>query len=239
MSQAVGEQPMQDNEADMLGSWQQNADPWITVLRAERIESRRITDRAIVDSVREQHPRSVLDIGCGEGWLLRVLKRQGIPAVGVDAVPRLVEAARAAGTENVHCLSYAELARGGLPARFDLIVFNFSLLGEQSAEDAIAAAPALLNAGGVFIVQTVHPVMVCADAPYQDGWRPGSWAGLAPDVIADFADPAPWYFRTLSGWVRLLTKHGGIIRALHEPLHPTTGQPLSVLFVASFDPGAA
>jgi hypothetical protein len=29
----------------------------------------------------------------------------------------------------------------------------------------------LLNAGGTAIVQTLHPVIACGDAPYVDGWR--------------------------------------------------------------------
>ncbi len=225
----------QENEARIIRSWQRNADPWIAVLQARRIESRWITDQAIIDRILAHKPGSVLDIGCGEGWLLRELKQTGINAVGVDAVPRLVEAARGAGSADVHCLTYADLARGALPGRFDAVVCNFSLLGEQSVDALMAAMPSLLQPGGVLIIQTVHPVMVYGDAPYQDGWRTGSWAGLAPEVIADFADPPPWYFRTLSGWMRLMIQHGATIKSLSEPLHPVTGQPVSVLFVSGFD----
>ena len=51
----------------------------------------------------------VLDLGCGEGWLLRVLADRGIDAAGVDGDATLIEAARAAGSAKVHVASYAAL----------------------------------------------------------------------------------------------------------------------------------
>jgi hypothetical protein len=78
------------------------------------------------------------------------------------------------------------------------------------------------------VVQTLHPVVATGDAPYVDGWRAGSWAGFG----AAFSDPAPWYFRTLASWVRLLDASGLRLRELREPVHPATGRPASAIFVA-------
>jgi SAM-dependent methyltransferase len=221
----MGIDPLSDEK--IIESWHANADAWTGAVRAGAIASRKLcTDRAIVDAVIECAPHSAIDIGCGEGWLVRALCERGIQALGVDAIPALVERARAAGGDFAQ-LSYAELGNGGL-ARFDAVVCNFSLLGEQSVLDVFAAVPALLNSGGTFIVQTLHPLQACGDQPYVDGWRHGSWDGFSDD----FTDPAPWYFRTLESWVRLFERHGLQLKALREPLHPTTGRPASVLFIA-------
>jgi hypothetical protein len=88
--------------------------------------------------------------------------------------------------------------------------------------------PSLLDVGGALIVQTVHPIIAGGDLPYVDGWRTGSWAGFSDD----FADPAPWYFRTLESWVKLFVDSGFRLREMREPLHPTTQKPASALFVA-------
>ncbi|WP_229425268.1 hypothetical protein [Massilia sp. Se16.2.3] len=89
------------------------------------------------------------------------------------------------------------------------------------------AAPGYLRPGGTLIVQTVHPLMACGDAPYLDGWRPGSWAGFSDA----FRDAPPWYFRTLGSWVALFAGSGLRLTELHEPLHPDTGKPVSLLLV--------
>jgi hypothetical protein len=78
------------------------------------------------------------------------------------------------------------------------------------------------------VIQTLHPVIAAGESPYADGWRQGSWTGFSDD----FSDPAPWYFRTMESWVRLLRDSGFVLRELREPVHPISGKPASVIFVA-------
>ncbi|UHQ24640.1 methyltransferase domain-containing protein [Lysobacter sp. 5GHs7-4] len=214
----------------VLAAWQRNAAPWTRSVREHGIESRRlVTDRAIIEAVLRQAPREVLDLGCGEGWLARALAAQGLSVTAVDAVPALVDAARAAGGgERYLALTYAQIAQGALDTRYDAAVCNFSLIGEADVESLLSALPRLLRPDGRAIVQTLHPILGCGDAPYVDGWRAGSWAGCE----GDFAEPAPWYFRTLSGWLALLARCGLRLLEIEEPLHPHTGRPASLILIA-------
>jgi hypothetical protein len=126
-------------------------------------------------------------------------------------------------------MSYEEIARGGLNLAVDVAVCNFSLIGDESVAGLFRAAPTYLKPGGTLVVQTMHPLMACGDAPYADGWREGSWAGFN----AGFTDPPPWYFRTLSSWIRLFGDNGLRLRELREPLHPDTGKPASLILMGS------
>jgi 2-polyprenyl-3-methyl-5-hydroxy-6-metoxy-1,4-benzoquinol methylase len=219
----------------ILDAWHANADPWTDAVRHKKIASRKlVTDAAIIDAIVGCRPRSLLDIGCGEGWLVRELSRRGIDCLGVDAVPALVDAARIAGG-NFQALSYADIAAGAISKRFDIAACNFSLIGDAATEALIATAPRLLNPGGALIIQTLHPVSGCGDAPYVDGWREGSWVGIE----GDFAAPAPWFFRTLQGWVDLIRRSGLVIERLVEPLHPNTGKPASIIFACAVNGAAA
>ena len=143
-------------------------------------------------------------------------------------VGELVERARERGG-HFYVASYEEVARGVLGAGFDLVVCNFSLLGKESVETFWRAMPSLLGPAGRLVVQTLHPVLACGDQPYVDGWRPGTWAGFG----GDFADPAPWYFRTFGGWFSLFRAHGLRVVELREPLHPVTRTAASLIFVAA------
>lgn len=215
-------------DAAILSAWLRNAAPWEAAVRERRIESRRlVTDQAIVVAVKDVAPRRVLDLGCGEGWLARALSADGIAVTGVDAVPELIEAARRQGGGPFHVVAYEQLAAGVPGAPFDAVVCNFALLGEHSVEQVFAALPGLLAPGGHCIVQTLHPLVACGDAPYRDGWRDGSWAG----IDGDFKEAAPWYFRTLESWVALFGRYELTLEALREPLHPVSGRPASVVLI--------
>ena len=83
-------------DSTIIESWQRNSDPWIAAIRNGEIESRTlVTNAAIVETVRAYAPASAVDLGCGEGWLVRALPE--VKMTGVDAIPALVEQAQATG----------------------------------------------------------------------------------------------------------------------------------------------
>jgi SAM-dependent methyltransferase len=102
-------------------------------------------------------PGPVLDAGCGRGEFLSLLRREGIPASGVESNPLAVEACRAAGLEVfagdvVADLAAREPGRLGAVTAFQVVehwppevVFAFL----RSARRAIAP-------GGVLIAETIN-----------------------------------------------------------------------------------
>lgn len=219
---------MPSPETTLLQSWHRNAQSWIEAIRSGSIESRReVTDQAIVLAILGRQPERVLDLGCGEGWLLRALEKRGIEAVGVDGDATLVEAARAAGSSVVHVASYEELveAKVNIGGGYDLICANFALL-HQDIIPLLAAMSALLAPGGALVIQTLHPWTVAA-GNYQDGWREETFTGFKGQW-----HPMPWYLRTLSSWLNALDMAGFRLVSLQEPQHPQSSVPQSLLLVA-------
>ena len=208
-------------------SWTTNAEAWTEAVRSRSIASRETgTDAAIVEAVLNGLPPKgrVLDLGCGEGWLVRALEALGVEARGVDASAPLVEAARASGGR-FDVLSYeqAEADPALLGSPVDAVVLNFALLSDRVAGVLRAAASRL--DGGRVLIQTVHPATVAP--PYRDGWREETFSPL----VGDF-QPMPWFFRTFGSWVRVLDAAGLTLTQAVEPLHPDADEPLSLILVA-------
>jgi 2-polyprenyl-3-methyl-5-hydroxy-6-metoxy-1,4-benzoquinol methylase len=218
-----------DAPARMRESWERNAAAWTDAVREQRIASRRAgTDAAIVDAVLRLAPSRVLDVGCGEGWLARVLAGRGIAVVGIDASEALIESARALGGGRFEAMTYAAIGAASLGAPFDVAVCNFALLEEDLAPafDSIAKT---LGANGRLVVQTVHPWTACGDARYENGWRLETFASFGGGFVA----PMPWYFRTLGAWIDALAASSFRVERIEEPVDRESGKPLSLLLTAT------
>lgn len=215
-------------ESALLQSWHHNARSWIEAIRTGTLESRlKVTNQAIILAVLGRQPERVLDLGCGEGWLLRALNERGIEVVGVDGDATLVESARAAGSSRVYLASYEELAQAkvDIGSDYNVICANFALL-HQDIVPLLAAMNALLAPGGTLVIQTLHPWVMAAD-DYQDGWREETFTGFKGQW-----QPMPWYLRTLSSWLNALDMAGFRLAGLQEPQHPQSAMPQSLLLVA-------
>ncbi|WP_373546570.1 class I SAM-dependent methyltransferase, partial [Chamaesiphon sp.] len=137
-----------DNDRKIIDSWFKNAAPWIVAIEEQQIESRKlITDRSIVDAVVSRGGQTVLDLGCGEGWLTRALAAQGLNVLGTDIIPSLIDRARTIGLGNFELAAYADIAAGKLAEKFDIVVANFSLIGKESVSGLFQSMPSLLNDG--------------------------------------------------------------------------------------------
>ena len=219
-----------NKKAAIFQSWEANAENWIQTIENAEIESRNlVTNAAIVAAVLKYHPRKVLDLGCGEGWLTRRLQEAGMQAQGIDGIPALIENARSKGGA-FEVISYEDIIAGKAisGSSFDAIVINFALLDKENTEALLQKLPDLLLPSGFIFIQTLHPFSgITPETPYAEGWREGSWQGLK----RDFTHSYQWYYRTLESWSAAFRQADLAIIEIIEPLHPKTWQPASVIFV--------
>lgn len=214
----------------IAASWDANAAAWTEAVRSGAIRSRRAgTDAALIAAMRRAAGRRVFDIGCGEGWLARAVAPEGFSVTGIDGSPALVERARDAGIGRFEVMTYdtfaAHPSSAGGP--FDIAVLNFALLADAISA-LLGAVRECLAPGGTLLIQTLHPVEVSRPEDYRDGWRVETF-----DSLDGFAQPMPWYFRTLASWTEELARAGFVTVRIDEPIDESTGRPLSMLFTAT------
>lgn len=219
----------QFSEQRIIDSWKNNVTPWVKAIRTGEIASRvQITNQAIIDTVLKFKPASVLDVGCGEGWLVRALEQQDISTCGIDVIPEFITTAQQQGVGRFQLIGYNDISDQSFTDKFDALVCNFSLLGDASVQHLFRIAKTLLNEHGIMIIQTLHPLLACDESDYKDGWRPGTWQGFS----TDFCDPAPWFFRTIENWQALFVDNGFHSAKIDEPINPSTQKPASIILSA-------
>jgi SAM-dependent methyltransferase len=100
--------------------------------------------------------RLTVDLGCGEGRLLRDLAALGHHVVGVDSAPTMARAAaQAPGSARVVVADAARLPLGTGTA--DLVVAFMSLLNIEDLPAAVAEVGRVLAPGGRLCVAVLHP----------------------------------------------------------------------------------
>jgi len=211
-------------------SWDRNAANWTRVVREGLIPSRRAgTDAAILRAIAERSPRWLLDIGCGEGWLIRAAEAvTGCAGVGIDGSSGLIAAAQAADSVNRYAvLDYAAFIAGDddVGGDFDIAVFNYALFAKDIAP-VLRAAATRLTPDGALIIQTLHPGMGS-----EDGWRTEDFAAFG---AGDWA-PMPWYARSVEAWRAAVTEAGLELLEMREP-KAEDGRVLSLLMVCAPNP---
>jgi SAM-dependent methyltransferase len=170
--------------------------------------------RPYVEELRAHAP--VLDVGCGRGELLALLRDAGIEASGVDADADMVAFARGEGLEVEHADLLAHLDAqpdGSLGAVFAGQVVEH--LPPSPLLRFLETAHAKLRDGGVLIAETINPLSPLALRNY----------------FADLTHAQPLVPETLAQLVR----HAGFreveTRYLHEPDRgDATGAVADLLF---------
>lgn len=187
-------------ENEIIKSWEINAEEWSRVIEEESIASRKYTNPAIVETIKEYDPVRILDLGCGEGWLTRALTTAKNQVIGVDGTEALLVSARKKGAQDFYKITYEEIIDGvKIPgAPFDAVVLNFCLYQKDEVPKLLKALKGSLANHGLIFIQTLHPsFLLFNDLPYEDQWIADSWKGLN----GKFVHPHSWYARTLETWI--------------------------------------
>ncbi len=140
----------------MDGPWELEAENWV---RWARTPGDAYWDYAPIffDEVVPAAGRRTLELGCGEGRVVRDLTTRGHRVVGLDSSPTLLGHAREADPSGRYVLADAARVPFADDA-FDLVVAYNSLMDIEDMEAAVREAARVLETSGRLCVCVTHPV---------------------------------------------------------------------------------
>lgn len=137
-----------------------NAEKWLRLAPSSLSD---FTGRpAVFDACGDLNARSVLDIGCGEGYCARELKRRGAgDYLGVDLSSQMIDAARAQERKDQYGIEYraCDVTQFKPGRQFDLCiaVFLFNYLRVEEMQRCFSMVHEALQPQGQFIFSVPHP----------------------------------------------------------------------------------
>lgn len=117
----------------------------------------------IFDACGDVTGKAILDIGCGEGYCARELKRRGAgDYVGIDLSSQMIEAAKLQERQDNYGIHYqaGNVTEFTSPSQFDICiaVFLFNYLSVQETQRVFSMVYDALLPNGTFIFSVPHPL---------------------------------------------------------------------------------
>ncbi|MFQ6078163.1 MAG: class I SAM-dependent methyltransferase [Thermodesulfobacteriota bacterium] len=158
------------SSAEVRDMWNRNAKGWAQVMDKGNVY-RQLTVPAFLELVGDVTGLRILDAGCGEGNLTRMLAQRGAKVIGVDISEEMIRIARQKEAESplgieyvvgdLSCLSSLSLGT------FDVVVCFFVLMDLPNHVKVIREIHRVLKPKGRFLIAILHP---CFNPPVH-GWE--------------------------------------------------------------------
>ena len=198
---------------------------WTAMIRDEINPFRKyVTDPALFNRLDNwPGPMSILEMGCGEGYIVRRLAQRGHQVTGFDLSLPLLQAAAAAERHGSDFVNGDVLQMPFHDGAFEAAVSNFLIIELPDPAVAIAETARVLKPGGRFLFEIVHPFCFTDNAGQTSGQRVTDYFTSQyfeeKFVVDGRISPLKSirYHHPLSLYTQALTQHGFHITALEEP----------------------
>lgn len=220
---------------DVARMWDSNAAIWDAGLGSDGDDTRRYwSDDALLTMLGPPDGRHLLDLGCGNGYLSRILAARGAEVVGVDMSEAMLSHAATYPVDG-GCVRYVRSSITDLsdlpPDHFDGAVSNYVLHDVADYEQALSEVNRVLRPGASLVLTLTHPCFSCGprtwsteppDSPRREdavGFLTDGYFRRAAYLIEDWSgfSAIPYYHRPLRDYWRAFQRQGFDIVGFDEP----------------------
>ncbi|HEU5376247.1 MAG TPA: class I SAM-dependent methyltransferase [Ktedonobacteraceae bacterium] len=173
---------------------------------------------AIFEILGQVAGKTVLDAGCGQGYLSRLLAAKGAAVTGIEpSEPWYCYAVRQEQAEpcGIHYVQADLSTWTALPDAFDVVIANMVLMDIPDYLFALRACIASLKPGGSLIISLLHPCFEEPGSEWKDKGSVEVREYFQERVIQQTA--APFIHRPLSTYLNSIIAEGCILHKVIEP----------------------
>ncbi len=186
----------------------------------------------LLDLLGDVSGRMVLDAGCGEGYLARILTARGAHVTGIDLSPRLIALARAKDPAGRIAYRVADLS-GPLPEHrecFDVVVSYMVLNDVEDHQGFAATLGQVLKSGGCVVLAFNNPYAYVVRRRISAAYFASGT--IHPSGLGSAGVNVSFYHRTLGEYLDAFLAAGLQFTRLRDVDHPeiaadrAAGRPL-------------
>jgi ubiquinone/menaquinone biosynthesis C-methylase UbiE len=223
---------------EMVGeAWDRGADIWYSRYGDFGDLNRQyVIDPAILEMLGRVEEKRILDAGCGNGYLCRLLSKKGAEMVGVDVSKRAIEIAEDIEKNEPMNIEYHVGSVCNLSMcsddEFDAVVSNLVLQDLQNIDKAVEELQRVLKPEGKLVFSIMHPCFSSApvhgwvrkpvDSNRKEDriyWKVDRYFDRSIEEWTYFDLPPIYSFhRPLSDYMKVLVKNGFTITDFEEPV---------------------
>jgi len=146
---------------DIMSEWDKNAEMrHQQIIKTIDVSYHRILVPTIMRLAGSIKNRTVIDVGCGSGYLTAKLAAEASHVVGVDPSKEMIKIAKreygGASRLEFYNLSIEDFSKH-YHSKFDVAVSNMSLITIPNLDVALATISSLLQSNGIFAFNITHP----------------------------------------------------------------------------------
>ncbi|MGE7952340.1 class I SAM-dependent methyltransferase [Lysinibacillus xylanilyticus] len=217
---------------EAIRRWNQNAERFTADYDEHGgIHREILLNPAIFSLLEEVEGKSLLDAGCREGYLSRILAQKGAIVTAVDYSEKMLEIARARTRGEVTIqYEYGNCEKLNFLAdeQFDCIVSNMVLQDLENYKEALSEMYRLLKPNSTFIFSILHPCFITPNSGWirnekldQQYWKVQRYfyEGVYDQKLPlDSDEKIVFYHRTLTSYMKAIIQAGFTIEDVIEPM---------------------
>jgi SAM-dependent methyltransferase len=211
--------------------WGKKAQEWDSWIGEEGDQNRRFqSDPILWELAGKIEGHTVLDSGCGTGYLSLQMAEKGAHVIGIDFSAKMIDIARQRAGENPFHIDFRVDSASKLetiqPESIDLVVSNYVLMDLPDLENAVSESHRVLRPRGKMVAVFSHPCFSDPRGPesveegsvryrwdfsyFEEREREGEWGPFSTPFIS--------YHRSLSLYWKTFLSSGFVVTDFREPV---------------------